>query len=361
LQLISAMIDVSRTLALALAVAGCQRAAPEPPRREPAPKASAPPAEPTRAAPLPVAPYRFPASERLVAIGDLHGDLAAARAALRLVGAIDRNDRWVGKSLVVVQTGDRIDRGDDDRGVLDLFDVLRGTAKNDGGVVHALNGNHETMNVELDFRYVTPGAYAPFADLAGALPKELGERVEPAQRGRVGAFRPGGTYARKLAEQNTIAIVGDTVFVHGGLLPEHVRYDVGRINAEISAWMRGETGSVPAAVRDQESPIWTRAYGEGSLDQSVCQSARDVLEALEVRRMVIGHTVQKAGISSACDGRIWRIDVGLSAFYGTSKVEALEIRGDQVRVLGASRAELLSERGAARKAGARSTAAPPAP
>jgi hypothetical protein len=217
------------------------------------------------------------------------------------------------------------------------------------------------MNVELDFRYVTPGAYAPFAEFAGALPKDFNARFEPAAWGRVAAFRPGGPYARRLAEQNTIATVGDTVFVHGGLLPEHARYDVSRINAEISAWMRGEASSVPAVVRDQTSPIWNRVYGEGYLDESACQSARAVLEALQVRRMVIGHTVQKAGISSACDGRIWRIDVGLSSFYGTSKVEVLEIRGDQLRVLGASRAELLSERAAAPKAGARSTSAAPPP
>jgi len=208
---------------------------------------------------------------------------------------------------------------------------------------------------------VTPGSNAPFAEFASALPKELGERFEPQVRGRVAAFRPGGVYARRLAEQNTIAIVGDTVFVHGGLLPEHVRYDVGRINAEISAWMRGESSSVPAVVRDQAAPIWTRAYGEESLGEPACQAARGVLEALKVRRMVIGHTVQKAGMSSACDERIWRIDVGLSAFYGASKVEVLEIQGDRVRVLARSRADLLSDRWAAPKAGARSTAAAPPP
>src|SRR5690606_15212831 len=32
---------------------------------------------------------------RIVAIGDLHGDLSAARAALRLAGAIDARDRWI--------------------------------------------------------------------------------------------------------------------------------------------------------------------------------------------------------------------------------------------------------------------------
>jgi hypothetical protein len=48
--------------------------------------------------------------------------------------------------------------------------------------------------------------------------------------------------------------------------------------------------------------------------------------------MVVGHTVQKTGISSACEGRIWRIDVGLAHYYGGS-VAALEIAQGQVRVL----------------------------
>jgi hypothetical protein len=340
------MIGVPRIFAVLLLVGGCERAAPEPMRQHPpkAPSAAAAPA-----APLAVAPYRFPGPVRLVAIGDLHGDLAASRAALRLAGAIGPRDEWTGKKLVVVQTGDRIDRGDDDRKILDLFATLRAKAKLHGGAVHALNGNHETMNVELDFRYVTPGAYAPFADIVGSAPKALLERFEPAARGRVAAFHPGGPYALRLAAENTIAIVGDTVFVHGGLLPEHVRYDVGRINAEISAWMRGESSSTPASVRDQAAPIWTRAYGEGQLGETVCRTAQAALEALRVRRMVIGHTVQKSGISSACDGRIWRIDVGLAAFYAMSRVEVLEIQGDAVRVLGAARSELLSERGEAVK------------
>src|SRR5215468_9336955 len=64
---------------------------------------------------------RMPAPKRLVAIGDLHGDLAAMRAALRAAGAIDDGDRWVGGELVVVQTGDVLDRGDDEQAMLDLL------------------------------------------------------------------------------------------------------------------------------------------------------------------------------------------------------------------------------------------------
>ena len=86
------------------------------------------------------------AAARIVAIGDLHGDLSSARRALRLAGAIDANDAWAGGPLVVVQTGDEIDRRDDDRAVLDEIQSLKTQATAAGGAVVALLGNHEIMN-----------------------------------------------------------------------------------------------------------------------------------------------------------------------------------------------------------------------
>ena len=49
--------------------------------------------------------------------------------------------------------------------------------------------------------------------------------------------------------------------------------------------------------------------------------------------MVVGHTVQREGITSACDEKVWRIDVGLARLY-KGKPAVLEIRGDTVRKLG---------------------------
>ena len=89
---------------------------------------------------------------RLIAIGDVHGDLGATRAALRLGGAIDGDDRWIGAGLTVVQTGDQLDRGDEERQIVDLFSRLAKDAAKSGGRVVALNGNHEIMNVQGDFR-----------------------------------------------------------------------------------------------------------------------------------------------------------------------------------------------------------------
>lgn len=53
--------------------------------------------------PPPPPPLQLPAVPRLVAIGDLHGDLAKARRAFRLAGLIDERDRWAGGTTTVVQ------------------------------------------------------------------------------------------------------------------------------------------------------------------------------------------------------------------------------------------------------------------
>ena len=48
-------------------------------------------------------PTFVPAAERLVAIGDLHGDFKKAWRAFRLAGLIDENGRWSGDKSVCVQ------------------------------------------------------------------------------------------------------------------------------------------------------------------------------------------------------------------------------------------------------------------
>jgi hypothetical protein len=49
--------------------------------------------------------------------------------------------------------------------------------------------------------------------------------------------------------------------------------------------------------------------------------------------MVVGHTPQSRGISAACGGQVWRIDTGMSHFYG-GPLQLLEIESGQVRVRG---------------------------
>jgi hypothetical protein len=277
-------------------------------------------------------PTRFPGADRVVALGDLHGDLEATRAALRLSGAIDENDQWAGDDLVVVQTGDILDRGGDELEILSLLEELAIQARAAGGAVHALNGNHELMNVKLDLRYVTLEGYLDFLPT----PTTDADDIEPQMvvdgvAERIKAFRPGGPVARRLAERNVIAIVGDTVFVHGGVLPHIVEYGIERLNQETRTWIRRETECPPDVLLASDGPVWSRHYSDEP-DEEDCRLLEQTLDMLNAERMVVGHTVQDQGMTSACEGRVWRIDVGMAAHYGGTPA-VLELSGGEAQVL----------------------------
>lgn len=277
-------------------------------------------------------PTRCAAVEKIVAIGDLHGDLDATLSALRLAGAIDERSRWVGGKLVLVQTGDQLDRGDGERAILDLFEKLTREAENAGGAFHVLNGNHEVMNVMGDLRYVTPGGFRDFSSVPGLdLSSRALRKIPVNQRPRAAAFRPGGPYAMMLAKRNTVVIVGENVFAHGGVLPEHVDYGVERLNREVRIWMGGERRRPPRAAAGKNGVVWTREYSDLP-DAQDCAALGIALQKLGAKRMIVAHTVQKNGISPACDERVWRIDVGMAKHYG-GRPAVLEIKGSVVKVL----------------------------
>jgi hypothetical protein len=252
----SLRLIVAPAVVAALLALGCERLTAPPPAHEHAPQrpsAQAPaekpdPAPPATAGPSPgellVSGDRFPAPARLVALGDLHGDIAATRKALRLAGAIDESDRWIGGELVVVQTGDQLDRGDDEQAILELLATIQREAAEAGGAVHLLNGNHEFMNALGDLRYVTPGGFADFADAPGVDPSAAAlapilDRVPEQARARVAAFWPGQPWARELGKRNVAVVVGDSVFVHGGLTPEWAG-ELRAINQQAREWLNGE-------------------------------------------------------------------------------------------------------------------------
>lgn len=272
-------------------------------------------------------PTRFPAASRVVALGDIHGDLEAMRTALWLGGLIDDDDHWIGGDTVVVQTGDVLDRGDDEQAIIDLLDQLQDEAKEAGGAMHLLHGNHELMNVALDFSYVTEGGFADFEDAPGVDPNDPWVSDFPAhERARASAFMPGGAYAMKMADHPVVVIVGDTAFAHGGVLPKYAD-DIERINREVAAWLLGQDDAGMWVYEADDGPVWSRHYSDEP-SASDCRKLGDALEAMGVARMVVGHTPQRH-VSSACDERVWRVDVGMAAHYGGTP-EVLELTEDGV-------------------------------
>jgi len=278
-----------------------------------------------------VQPTFHPAVERIIAIGDLHGDLDAARRVFRMAEITDDQDAWIAGELVVVQTGDQLDRGDQEQELLEYLNRLQLEATAAGGTLYLLNGNHELMNTRLDLRYVIEGGFLDFADAVEVgKPESLLLAHDESQRARVVAFRPGGPYATQLAQRNTILMIGDNLFVHGGVLPEHLDYGLEKLNRHIQLWLAGE-GPTPTGIHTRTSPTWTRIYSDNPNEDS-CLKLQEVLSRLGASRMIVGHTVQETGITPFCDEQVWCIDAGLAEYYG-SATAVLEITGQRVRVL----------------------------
>lgn len=294
----------------------------------------------------------LPPVARLIAIGDLHGDLDKARRAFRLADLVDDRDQWIGGSTVAVQVGDVLDRGDQEIELFYWLERLRREAAAAGGALHMLLGNHETMNVAQQFRYVTPGGFASFrtwarghafeAGLKGLcncqrgtdLQKALGLSTlaeQDAVSARTEALRPGGIIStRFIAPHPVVLQIGSTVFVHGGLLPAHAAYGIERINNETQQWvLAGPTHAKPHFLSGRDAVVWSRQYSAEDGSQCDCDALQQALARLPgAVRMVVGHTIQSAGINSACGGRVVRIDVGLSKGCGDGVPQILEILND---------------------------------
>jgi hypothetical protein len=258
-----------------------------------------------------------PVSPRLVAIGDLHGDLDSTLEAFRVGGLIDDDNRWIGGAAWAVQVGDQLDRGDEELEIQDFLEALAVEAEAAGGKLVVLNGNHELMNVDGNFNYVTPDGFTDFGGL----------------QGRAAAFAPGSALAKRLAARPSYLISHDTLFVHGGVTVGYAD-DLADLDAEARAWMRGEQADRPALLTDGSGPVWDRTFGETE-SASVCAAADKTMAALGVERLVVAHTVQYDGINAICDDRVWRIDVGLSDYYAAlaAPTQVLQIDDGEASVL----------------------------
>uniref|UniRef100_A0A7I4F7E3 Calcineurin-like phosphoesterase domain-containing protein n=3 Tax=Physcomitrium patens TaxID=3218 RepID=A0A7I4F7E3_PHYPA len=318
---------------------------------------------------------------RIIAIGDLHGDFERAQWALQLAGVMskDGKHRWTGGTTVLVQIGDVLDRGEDEITILSLLAWLGKQARSKGGAVFQILGNHETMNVAGDFRYVAPGgfqeaeAFAEYCesdhggnwdaafelwheasqelkkhqavDFTGWLPMFNPIKMQKGVAARTKLLSPGGPLARQLADHGVVLKVNDWLFAHGGVLPHHVEYGLERMNREVSLWMKninnrwGQPAQMPfIAVKGFDSIVWSRLYSKENFDRpqeriQACGILTAALSATNSRGLIVGHTPQTIGANSKCDGRIWRIDVGMSSGVLHALPEVLEIVDDKVRIL----------------------------
>ncbi|KAI8928616.1 Metallo-dependent phosphatase-like protein [Entophlyctis helioformis] len=252
---------------------------------------------------------------RIVAVGDLHGDLSQALFTLTMAGLIDGNRDWAGGDAIFVQTGDVVDRGPDTIELYQMMMRLAEQAPLAGGQVLQLLGNHEVMNMQEDLRYVVPMDYETFGGTEA----------------RREAWSKDGWLGKYLRTLDITAWVNGTVFFHGGAHPAWARLGIDGMNVEAHKGLIGKTAQDIWNVRlfGGDGPLWYRGYAIDD-EASACRLLDMALEEMNATRMVVGHTPQLNGqILRRCKGKFYVIDVGISRVYGGHSA-ALEIVGDRV-------------------------------
>src|SRR5262245_31143733 len=314
--------------------------------------------------------------QRVVAVGDIHGDLNAFIGILQRAQLIDPTNRWSGSKATLVQTGDMLDRGPNARGVMDLLMSLQKDAPRQGGRVTVLMGNHEAMNIFGDLRYVTNNDYASFADEAPKNGKKKSDSARtPGFIERCEALGPDGKYGKWLRSLPAIARVNNSIFLHGGISPELTSYGIDQLNEAIATELKTFDGykeflvekkiaqpcdtleEMTAAARtalekakgkdaetlkaflnypgwlsiNENGPLWFRGYAQWS-DADGSSKVDALTQAFGVQRFVVGHTPQAGGrIVSRFDGKVYLIDTGmLSSYFPGGRASALDIQDGKV-------------------------------
>ncbi|KAB2616657.1 hypothetical protein D8674_023245 [Pyrus ussuriensis x Pyrus communis] len=248
-----------------------------------------------------------------VHFGDLHGDLGQTRCALETAGVLspDGEDVWTGGETVLIQLGDILDRGEDEIAILSLLRSLDIQAKAESGAVFQLviltvfsvmldvNGNHQTINMEGEFRFMDAGGFDECLDFLDYLDDNRDD-WEEAFVGWVGQkqkdviarsilLRPGGPLACELAR-------------HAVVLKKKLIYFL-------------------FASPDRSIDPSTLAYGVERMNREINYILQQTLQAVGAKGMVVGHTPQPTGANCEYDCSMWRIDVGMSSGVLNSRPE----------------------------------------
>jgi hypothetical protein len=240
-----------------------------------------------------------------------------------------------------VQVGDLPDRGPDTDQIIELMQKLERQASRDGGMVHALMGNHEAMNIYGDLRYVHPGEYEAQRSRQARRLRDNFYRIHVQQQitdnpefvdddayrelfdsqiplGFVEhrqAWNQDGPLGSWVLEHNVLIKINRVLFLHGGLSPQMLSMSIRQINERIRTELRNGLGEEPGLLEAEVGPLWYRGLARN--DELTEQAHVDaLLAAYDVDHIVLGHTPGMATIVPRFGGKVLLIDTGISAYYG---------------------------------------------
>lgn len=292
----------------------------------------------------------YPLPIRLIAISDIEGNYNAFSSFLFNNKVIDENYNWIYGAGHLVLNGDFFDRGESVSQVLWLIYMLEEKAEKQGGKVHFINGNHETMNLYGDISY-TDFRYVEVA-------KQISHKKDWDEATRH-LYSEKSELGKWLRSKNIIEKIGDYVFVHGGLNKKHVEanLNISKIN-KIAKEYYGKVPSRDNLTKNEklvlgasDSPYWDRGLSMGFLYKTILffngrpshktteLELDEVLNFYDAEKIVVGHSVVDQVITDY-NGKAIKIDVKHGIEKNSSNTQGLLIEnGIEYRVDGLGKKE----------------------
>ncbi len=236
----------------------------------------------------------------IVAIGDVHGTKKGLEEILRHAGLIDPDGAWTGGNRVLVQTGDLIDRGRWGRRCYDLLKDLQPQARDSGGEVVMLIGNHELMVLQgtpwrpEDLTNPTKFGQTVIHDI-------MARTVKAAHAEQGYLFSHAGVRSRlreRLLGTRSVSSSVDATEALAQAINEQLQEAVRKVMFAVDKALTKDAWAHP--IFSDEGVFWNRAVGE------VSSAGAGAI------RQVVGHSVHTR-IHASSDRRIHDIDVAICA------------------------------------------------
>lgn len=188
-----------------------------------------------------IRPTESPALEHdLYVIGDIHGEYDKLVGHLQTNGLIDSNLRWRGDNTRLWFMGDFVDRGRNGIGVIELVMRLQREARDSGGEIGAILGNHDAIYAAV-WRFGKNDLGNPFRGawlINGGLLSDL-ERTED-------------HHVMWLSGLPAMARVGRYLFIHAdSLLYTHYGDNLAEVNASIYRILHSDDMALWELLLDQ--------------------------------------------------------------------------------------------------------------
>jgi len=251
-----------------------------------------------------VQPHVYTNVSRVFAVSDIHGEYEAFVDLLTKSGVIDKSLHWNWGNGHLVIVGDVFDRGDRVTECLWLIYRLEQEASQDGGRVHYILGNHETMVLRNDLRYVND--------------KYLKGVVRKTKISYADLFGPDMVLGRWLRAMPTLVKLNNVLFVHAGIAPDFIDSDrdmeyvnnLTRSSIDYKTY-RTAFDEELQNLYGSKGPFWYRGLvTENRYPRAAQDEVERILDFYGAESMVIGHT-EVDQVTSFYGGLVTAIDVPL--------------------------------------------------